>query len=341
MKNIFSFLLFILSAVNVFAQKEVFDIVSYTPPEGWKKEIAETLITYTIINKQTNTWCRINIVKSDASKGSIEQDFDSEWQELVVKNYKPTEAPQLNEVKEADGWKIKTGIGKFIFSNTDAIAMLTTTSGFNRRASIIAVTNSKDYIKDIEAFLLSVNLIKPKTDSQQTSTVNDDNAQLPSENSIIGTWGISLVVPYRNGTEGTAGSNVKQYTFNNDGTYNFYIKTFRYSYDKLLLTRENGIYQINGNKLTIIPQKNVIESWSKKDGTDKWGKLISTQNKTLEKTTYQYTKSYSSGVQQWNLVLQSNKATERDGSYNGGSSFTNAWIYSPVTCKECFIKLPD
>ena len=161
------------------------------------------------------------------------------------------------------------------------------------------------------------------------------------KNSIIGTWGISVVVPYRRDQEGTAGSNVRQYTFNADGTYNFYIKTFRYSVVELSLTRETGTYRINGNNLTINPQKSVIEAWSKKDGTDKWGQLISSQNRPLEKTTYQFTKHYSVGMQHWAVVLQANKETKRDGYYNGDTLFSNAWIYNPVTCKDCFIKLPE
>jgi cyclopropane fatty-acyl-phospholipid synthase-like methyltransferase len=111
--------------------------------------------------------------------------------------------------------------------------------------------------------------------------------------------------------------------------------------DKLLLTRETGTYKISGNELTVNPQKSVVETWSKKNGTDNWGKLLSSQSKTLEKTTYQFTKHYSLGMHQWNLVLQANKETQRDGTYNGGTAFSNAWIYSSVTCKNCFTKLSD
>jgi hypothetical protein len=44
---------------------------------------------------------------------------------------------------------------------------------------------------------------------------------------------------------------------------------------------------IDANKLTIIPQSSVIEAWSKKGGADNWNLLKSSQNRTLEKTTYQ------------------------------------------------------
>ncbi len=50
---IFSFLLFIFCAANVFTQKETFVLTSYTPEPGggWKKEVKENFYTrYTITN---------------------------------------------------------------------------------------------------------------------------------------------------------------------------------------------------------------------------------------------------------------------------------------------------
>jgi starvation-inducible outer membrane lipoprotein len=167
---------------------------------------------------------------------------------------------------------------------------------------------------------------------QQTAANNE---------AILGTWGIGTTIASSYNMHINEGSIIKQYTFHTNGTYSFYIKTFRYQLDKLLLTRETGTYQLSGNNLTINPQKSVIEAWSKKDGTDNWGKLLSSQKKDLEKTTYRFTKHYSEVLEEWRIVLQANKETKRDGYYNGGTAFSNAWIYSPVTCKDCFIKLPD
>lgn len=325
---------------NAFAQKETFDLVTYTPPANWQKDVKENSISYTIVNKTTKSWCRINIIKSTISKGDIEKDFESEWQELVVKSYKPAEAPQLNEVQEAAGWKIKAGGAKFIFNNSDAMAMLTTASGFERCASIVATTNNRDYIKDIEAFLTSVDLIKPETN---VPVAKDDNAQHPSENSIIGTWGKNgSVNPSYNDayTTSIAGYSKDQYTFNSNGTYHFISKTFGMSYDKILLVKETGTYQISGNSITINPQKAVLEAWSKKDGGDKWGKLLSSQKRTLEKVTYQFTKHYFSGIQEWNFVLQTDKVTQRDGPHSNNTTFTNAWYFKPISSNNPVIELP-
>lgn len=152
-------------AATTQAQKETFDLIKFQPPANWKKETKESMLVYNTTNKKDRTWCQVAIVKSTISKGTIEQDFASEWQELVVKNYQPIEGPGEQEAQEADGWKIKTGEGKFNFSNAEAIVMLTTVAGFNRCVSILITTNHEDYFKDVNAILESVEMIKPATPS--------------------------------------------------------------------------------------------------------------------------------------------------------------------------------
>ena len=117
MKKILFLFIVGLSFTDLFAQKVTFDLFAFTPPAGWKKEVTENIISYTSINNTSKSWCRIGIVKSTISKGSIEADFKSEWQDLIVKNYNPTEAPVLNEVRETYGWKVKEGVVKFKFNN--------------------------------------------------------------------------------------------------------------------------------------------------------------------------------------------------------------------------------
>ncbi|MBI5371643.1 MAG: hypothetical protein HZA79_06425 [Sphingobacteriales bacterium] len=348
MKKLILLSLLWFQVLLLFAQQETFDIITYTLPQDpaggrWKKEITGNITSFTVINKKTNSWCRIGIIKSTRSKGSIEQDFDSEWEGLIIKNYNPPGAPQVNETQEADGWKIKAGAAAFTFNNGDAMAMLTTMSGFNRCASIVATTNSQEFIKDIEALLASVRLTKPEPG---TAVIDDTNP-------VIGTWGKKgSVNPSYHDAYATsiAGYSTDQYTFNANGTYHFVSKTFGMSYPKILLVKENGRYEISGTAITIIPQNSVLEAWSKKDSTDnlgrpaggdKWGKLLSIQKRKLEKITYQFTKHYFPGIQTWNLVLQAAVTTERDGPHSSNTTFSNAWYYSPISPNNPLIELPN
>ena len=240
-------------------------------------------------------------------------------------------------MQEADGWKIKAGGAKFTFNNSDAMAMLTTMSGFNRCVSIVATTNRRRIFKeDIETFLSSVDLQKPGNcfNSKQQLTIMI----------IIPVLGIRLAnasdQSSRRVNNGVMNYISRQYTFNANGTYIFVSKAFDPLMNNILLGKENGTYQISGNNITINPKKSVLEAWSKKEGRDEWGKLLNTQNLTLEKITYQFTKHYFSGIKEWSLVLQADKVTQRDGPFNGGTAFSNAWIYG-TPCNKCLIKLPD
>src|SRR3954463_284028 len=108
MKTIILFSAFCFTTTIVFAQKQTYDLVSYTPPSGWKTEVKTNMTAYTKTDKKKNKWCQVFIVKSTISKGSIEADFESEWQDLAVKNYNPSEAPVCRDTELADGWKVKT-----------------------------------------------------------------------------------------------------------------------------------------------------------------------------------------------------------------------------------------
>ena len=325
-----------MALTNLFAQTETFDVITYTPPAGWKIEVTPTLTSYSALNGRSNAWCRISIVKSTTGKGSLEADFQSEWRELIVRNFSPKDAPQLTEAQESNGWKIQAGIAKFVFNNAEAIAMLTTMSGYGRSASIVAVTNSEDYLKDIQALLASVELIKPETAGPSAAAAGaGDNA------SILGTWSASASdqSSFRV-NNGVMSSITRQYTFNADGTYLFYSKTFDPLMDKMLLGRESGTYRISGDTLALAPAKSVLEAWSKKDGTDRWGRLLSSQKRSLENVTYRFAKNYFSGLREWSLILRADRETQRDGSFVGTGDFKNAWIYGPP-CRDCLIKLPD
>jgi hypothetical protein len=293
------------------------------------------LVSYTITDKKTSAWCQIGIIKSTISKGSIEADFDSEWQELVAKPYSITDSPQVNEVQDTDGWKVKAGAGKFIFNNSYAMAMLTTMSGYNRCVSIVSIANTQDYIKDIEAVLASLELSKPVvTKAQPPAGTGSDN------NSIVGVWTATASdqSSFRV-NNGIMNYIVRQYTFEANGKYTFISKTFDPIMDKILLGKESGTYQVSGTTFTIIPKKSVLEAWSKQNNADRWGKLVSSQNIALEKVTYQFSKHYFSGIGETSLLLQSDKKTNRDGPFNGNAILNNSWIYGPINKSHPLIEL--
>lgn len=109
---------------------------------------------------------------STASKGSIKEDFKSEWQTLAAKQYGIKDSARLTESTSENGWQVLGGVGFFTSGNGTFTAMLTTMIGYNKAVSIVALTNSEDYIPAIQQFLQSVEMKKPETDVAATKIMN-------------------------------------------------------------------------------------------------------------------------------------------------------------------------
>jgi hypothetical protein len=165
----------VLCPAAAHAERATFDLVRYTAPPpwkntAWKKETEKEKVVYTSTDASNRTYCRIFIVKSTVSKGDLAADFDSEWKDLIVGNYKITEPAQVTEAAQEDGWQVKAGVGTFAFDNGTSIAMLASISGYGRLVSIVAVTSSQDYLPAVQALLGSVEMIKPKAGTKAAAT---------------------------------------------------------------------------------------------------------------------------------------------------------------------------
>jgi hypothetical protein len=336
MKKISLIFLFCILLTDLFAQKESFDLATYTIPRGWKIVSKTANLTgFNTTNSLTGAYCQIALYKSMTTMGSAQLDFDTEWHDLVAKTYnvsvKPDELPSTFD----KGWEAKSGVAPFEYSGEKSIAMLVTMSGYGKRMSIVILTNTQDYNTEIKDFLGSIDFKKPDASAQPIANNAGNNS------SILGTWGISASdqSSYRV-NNAVMNYTTRQYTFNANGTYIFITKAFDPFMANILLGKENGTYQINGTSITITPEKSVLEGWSKKNGGDDWGNFLSSQNIPLENITYQFTKYYMSGLKEWSLILKADKQTHRDGPFTGNSAFSNSWIYSPP-CSQCYIVLPD
>ncbi|HEX7295608.1 MAG TPA: lipocalin family protein [Pyrinomonadaceae bacterium] len=316
---------------------DTFDIATFQPPAEWKKQTKEGVVIFSTLNEQKGTYAMITLYGSGESSGNAKDDFDSEWQQFVVGQLGIKGRPEIEPVQNIQGWAVISGGTTFQNEQGTSAIILRTYSGYGKTFSATAIFNSQDNLPAIEAFAASIKLRKPET-RPQAAPANNESAV-----SIVGTWGKSAGAHMSYGdpvAAGMAGYSKDQYTFNADGTYTFVSKTFRMSFDKLLLVRENGSYQINGDTITISPKRSVIQAWSKRDGGDSWGRLLTTQNRALEAVTYRFTKHYFSGIQVWNLVLQADRPTQRDGPFSNNTSFTNAWYYAPISPNNPVIELP-
>ena len=150
------------------ADKATFDLVRYTPPApykkvAWKKDTRDkNTVSYTSTDQATGKYCQIFILRSTTSKGDITSDFDAEWNNIIVTNYKISAPAHVTDAAEQDGWTVKAGVATFAFDNGTSIAMLTTISGYDRAVSIVALTSSEAYTTAIQTLLGSIEMQKPR-----------------------------------------------------------------------------------------------------------------------------------------------------------------------------------
>jgi hypothetical protein len=326
-------------SLSTFAQTaETFDIATFSSPKGWNKQAEPYAVK--ISTSSGDDFCLITLFKSLPSLGRADQDFKGAWETIVKDSVTPSSAPQMAPIENKDGWAILSGFAPFEKDGSKGVAVLVTATGYGLMVNAMVLTNTQAYQADISAFLDSIVLKKPGVVRPPAATTQ---APAPSENSILGTWGQNVGASMTYGdpvAAGLAGYGKYQYTFNADGTYNFVAKTFRMSYDKIILVVENGTYAISGDTLSIKPQKSVIQAWSKLNGGDGWGRMLTTQPRKLEPVTYKFTKHYFSGIQEWNLVLQADRQTERDGAFSTFTLFPNAWYYKQISANNPVIVLP-
>jgi uncharacterized protein DUF5004 len=339
---LFVFIILVSFSAGSLAQtSETFDIATFQPPTGWKKVNKDGALIFNISNQQKGTYAMVVLYGSGESSGNAKNDFEGDWQQFIVGQFGLKNKPQIEPTRNTEGWEVITGGAAFQNEQGTSVVALNTFSGFGKTFSLAAIFNSQDYVSTIEALVASIKLRKPATSSRPAPVTDNGTA------SILGTWGMGTSGSVRSDdyknpySVNNYGYSKAQYTFNSDGTYSFVSKTFRMTFDKILLVKESGTFQISGNNLTINPQKSLIQAWSKRDGVDKWGRLLTKQNRPLEKVTYQFTKHYFSGIQLWNLVLQANKATERDGPFSSNTTFPNAWYYAPISSNNPVIELPN
>lgn len=336
-------ILFLLICTLIFAAgsaaqtRDSFDIASFQPPAGWEKQSKDGAMIFSSSDKQKGSFAMIVLYPSDRSSGDPKRDFDADWSEFAVGNLGVKGKPEMEPQRSSDGWVIMTGGSTFEGDMGTAAVILSTYSGHERKFTAAAIFNSQDHIPAIEAFASSIVLSKPAADAPASAP------RAAAENPILGTWSKNLGAHMTYGdpvSAGMAGYSKDQYTFAADGTYKFVSKTFRMAYDKIILVIENGTYKTSGDTLTIRPQKSIVQAWSKRGGGDDWGRLLSTSNRKLETVTYRFIRHYFSGIQMWNLVLQADAPTDRDGPFSNNTLFQNAWYYAPISANNPVVELP-
>jgi hypothetical protein len=155
------------------AQQQTFDIFTFTPPKKWAKAAKENSLLFSTTDNSKRTWAQIDFVKSTASKGSIDADFENEWKELVMNRYGVQGEPLATDTQTFHGWKLYTGLGKFLFNNDTSTVLLNTFSDGVNCASFLILSNTTAYGTVLDEFIASLNVSLPGTSTMQNKPAEE------------------------------------------------------------------------------------------------------------------------------------------------------------------------
>jgi hypothetical protein len=168
MKNIILLNVLFAFVGNCFAQKETYDLITYSPPKGWKKDVKPGYVLYSTAKQ--NSYCMIAIYKSANGTNNIAADFAGEWKQFAATPYNITAQPNLQDVEKENGWVSQTGGATFSNKGGSNILLLATSSGYNKVISVMIITNDTSYMSNIKQFSNSVQLNAPAN-----NPVNNNN----------------------------------------------------------------------------------------------------------------------------------------------------------------------
>lgn len=148
----------------LYPQQQSFDITYYTAPKGWKKQNSESAIQLTKEDAAKGTYCMITVFKALPGTSNSKENFDAAWTSVVKEMVTISSAPEMQPVISEHGWEAQSGYAPFESDGNKGVALLVTSTGFEKMVNIIILTNSDVYEKDITAFLESVDFKTSSTE---------------------------------------------------------------------------------------------------------------------------------------------------------------------------------
>ena len=150
----------IICSCSEVAQKQTFDIATYIPPKAWEKQASTNAIQFSKEDKATGTYCLITLYKSIPGKSGSKENFDMAWASLVKEMVTVSKAPEMQPSATENSWEVQSGYAPFESDGNKGIALLVTSTSFEKMVNIIILTNTDAYQDDVTAFLESIELKK-------------------------------------------------------------------------------------------------------------------------------------------------------------------------------------
>ncbi len=232
-------------------QAEHFGIFTFNVPPGFTKSEQGSKCSFVSINEQKNTYCIMILGPAEKSMGSLDKDFDHQWNTTVKEVLKPDANPQKIDGGSSGNWKLMTGASSFKKDGSVGAVVLCTYSNSINSASIIYLFNDTGFQHTIDQFASGVDI--KELDQASAPAAN----HVEQTNSLVGEWfsnsdvlGNYVTASGQYAGDASVAANEK-YLFTPGGRYEYFYASTRTSQTNTYLYK--GRYVINGNTVTFTP----------------------------------------------------------------------------------------
>jgi hypothetical protein len=189
MKKILVFIIVSLIPVMILAQSESYDIFTITSQPGWSRSEFKDNIQFTL--QKDNAWAVVTFYRSTRTTGSVESDFQADWNDLVGKNCTISSEISASQ-NSAGGWQMITGAATGTMQGQTVAVILITFSGTTSRSTILMTSNDpgNKLGTDIAAFMGEMSVKKadevpPLEISQGQPAISNGTFPTPGEQPVI------------------------------------------------------------------------------------------------------------------------------------------------------------
>ncbi len=174
MKKIFLFAMNIVLVASALAQKQVFDVLNYTIPNGWDKTEMSNGIQLSAKNDGKENYAIAIILPSTTSTAPSNENFNNSWEKLVKGTVSVSGEPTMQEPATEKGWNIVSGQASYIDGTNKGLVTLITATGNGKMANVVIITNTDKYQNQIVDFIKSLDLNEAAT-AQNNNTIPGGN----------------------------------------------------------------------------------------------------------------------------------------------------------------------
>lgn len=167
----------IILVTSALAQRQAFDVINYTLPNGWDKTEMANGIQLSTKNDGKGNYAAAIILHSAASTAPANENFTTSWEKLVKGTVSVSGEPTMQDPATEKGWSILSGQASYTDGASKGWVTLITATGNGKMANVVILTNSDKYQNQILDFIKSLDLNETATaQNNNTNSISTTNA---------------------------------------------------------------------------------------------------------------------------------------------------------------------